>query len=243
MYISIHRKEVRFLHKHESLLTICNLDFIAARGQHVDVTHIGASSFLRDLTETELQRLYRNTTGQTEDSAHHGDALRGVLGALAERFPVTDCNTYEADQQAAYLEKTYPDGHGAFQYRRGHLRAAEASDQPVRPTVAALTAEEAAIAARKRAAFAPLPAPASPAATGAAPAPQPVRVVVQARREGKTSAVIFEAADKLWEEAGKPTDMPSVLAVRKKVMDQLEKVGIKRTTCSSTLGAWQKARI
>lgn len=241
MYVSIHRKEHRFLHKHESVRTVCDLDFIVARGQHVDVTHLGASNFLRDLTETELQRLYRATTNDA-DSPHHGDALRSVLATLAERLPCTDVNTYEADRQAHYLEGHDPEGRIAFEYRRGSSRPAEAQDKPVWATVA-LSVEEAATAARKRPAPAALPATAAPAVTGAAPAPQPVRVVVQARQAGKTSTVIFEAADKLWEEAGKPTDMQSVLAVRKKVMDQLEQVGIKRTTCSSTLGAWQKARI
>lgn len=243
MYISIHRKDLRFLHKHESVRTVCDLDFINAGNQHVDVTFLGAPNFLRDLTETELQRLYRHTTGQMEDSPHHGDALRNVLAELADRFPCTDANAFEADRQAAWIETNDDARLRAFQYTRGTSKPAEAPDEPGPPALVTLTNEEAAIAARRRAAPAPQPTGAGGGSSGAEPAPRPVHVVMQARQAGKTTTVIFQVADRMWEEAGKPTRLDEVLALRKKMMDELERVGIKRTTSSSALGAWQKARI
>lgn len=241
MYISLDRKKNRFLHKHTSPRVVADLVSIEAGSRHVDIFPIDCSGVLRGLTETELQSLWRNTTGQG-DSAHHGDALRSVLAEVANRFPTTDVNSYEADVQAKWVE-TFRDDDGAFKYLRGSSKPAKAPDKLEAPPLVTLTEEEATNASRRRAAPAPLPATGEAVGTGARPAPRPVRIVVQAQRAGKTSMLIFETADQLWEEAGKPKDMPSVLAVRKKVMDQLERSGIKRTTCSSTLGAWQKARI
>jgi hypothetical protein len=228
------------VHKHESPRTLADLDFI--RGVETDVFPIDLSGFLVGYSQTELAKLHWNTCGA--ETPYQGDSLRSVLLDLAERIPTADVNPFLANVQASWLEKRYAEGkRPAHRYATCTEKPTEAPDEPVWPEVAPLTTDEAANAARRRAAPAPLPATGEAAGTGAIPAPRPVRIVMQAQRAGKTSALIFDTADKLWEEAGKPTDMPSVLAVRKKVMDQLEQVGIKRTTCSSTLGAWQKARI
>ncbi|QQK88566.1 hypothetical protein, partial [Vibrio phage PH669] len=50
-------------------------------------------------------------------------------------------------------------------------------------------------------------------------------------------------ADQAWEAAGKPTDVSVVLKLRKQWMNDWEAIGIKKTTASSTLGAWQKSRL
>jgi len=54
---------------------------------------------------------------------------------------------------------------------------------------------------------------------------------------------IWAVADRMWEEAGRPTDKSKVLALRKQIMDTLEQDGVKRTSSSNELGNWQKARI
>lgn len=88
-----------------------------------------------------------------------------------------------------------------------------------------------------------------PAGTGGAPAPRADSTGTRAAGlptapRGGTSFTVFEVADQMWAEAGKPTELPTVLALRKKMMDVLEKDhGIKRTTSSTTLGGWQKARL
>ena len=49
--------------------------------------------------------------------------------------------------------------------------------------------------------------------------------------------------DQLWEKAGKPMDAKVVLALRKTCMDELEAQALaKRSSASSELGNWMKAR-
>ena len=62
-------------------------------------------------------------------------------------------------------------------------------------------------------------------------------------RPGTAKATIFGHADNEWETLGKPTDLPTVLAMRKRLMTTLEQLGIPKTTSSVTLGEWQKARV
>lgn len=69
-----------------------------------------------------------------------------------------------------------------------------------------------------------------------------VKGVAQARSSGVRDK-IWEVADRMWEEAGKPTDKRAVLALRKCMMDALERQDVKRTSSSNELGNWQKARI
>lgn len=57
-------------------------------------------------------------------------------------------------------------------------------------------------------------------------------------------AVIWEVADAAWQAAGSPVDLPTVLAMRKKLMQALEFIhGVKKTTSSTALGEWQKIRL
>lgn len=64
-----------------------------------------------------------------------------------------------------------------------------------------------------------------------------------APRKAGTRDVIWKRADELWSSAGKPTDVPTVLKLRKEWMNVLEKEGVKKTTSSSELGNWQKDRV
>ena len=57
-------------------------------------------------------------------------------------------------------------------------------------------------------------------------------------------AVVWDVADRLWNEAGSPKAVDVVLVLRRKIMDELEgQHGIKRTTSSTALGEWQKVRL
>ena len=66
---------------------------------------------------------------------------------------------------------------------------------------------------------------------------------VSAPRAAGTRDLIWKRADELWAAAGKPMDAKVVLQLRKEWMNILEKEGIKRTTCSSEFGNWQKERL
>jgi hypothetical protein len=117
MYISINLQKMRFLHKHESFWTVANLDFIA--GIETNLTHITAPGIFNGFTDQELTLLYRHTTNDDHAPAV-GDSLRFVLMELADRFPVTDADPAEVDQQAGYLELTAREGtKEAYAYVRG----------------------------------------------------------------------------------------------------------------------------
>lgn len=56
--------------------------------------------------------------------------------------------------------------------------------------------------------------------------------------------LIFEFADRMWNDKGAPKDSATVLALRKTIMAELElQHGIKKTTSSTALGEWQKLRL
>lgn len=64
-----------------------------------------------------------------------------------------------------------------------------------------------------------------------------------APRASGTRDTIYEVADAMWEQAGKPTDKSEILKLRKEMMNVLEQQGVKRNTSSNTLGNWQKDRM
>lgn len=91
--------------------------------------------------------------------------------------------------------------------------------------------------------------PLAPAVTGPAPSESRPTASTGATsteirgRAGGQRDIIFAAADEAWEKLGKPTDLSVVRKMRVEVMNTLERQGVKRTTASTTLGAWQKLNI
>ena len=75
--------------------------------------------------------------------------------------------------------------------------------------------------------------------------PNPEKPVVdQQAPKGQTSNLIWDVADEIWINAGRPTELKLVLSLRKKIMQDLETLhGVKKNTASNELGKWQKARI
>ena len=81
------------------------------------------------------------------------------------------------------------------------------------------------------------PAPRAPALPAQPPA-------VPKARMSSVRPKIWATADKLWQEAGKPTDAKVVLELRKKMMAVLEQEHhVKKTSSSNELGNWMKTRI
>lgn len=70
---------------------------------------------------------------------------------------------------------------------------------------------------------------------------QPV-AEVKAPRNSSLKQSIWQHADRVWSEAGQPTGK-GLRKLRIQMMDELEGHGFKRTTLSTELGKWQKARI
>ena len=82
-----------------------------------------------------------------------------------------------------------------------------------------------------------------PAATRNDPSAANAVAPAQASK-GAVRATIWEVADRMWHEAGKPTEAKQVLALRKSIMEDLLHVSaIKKTTSSNELGTWAKVRV
>lgn len=236
MYVSYDSEKMRFLHKHENINILANLDFIEHPTGHICICPIDSTGWLNEETETELQLLYKNTTG-LDHSQHHGAQLREVLRALAYKLPVDDVNGFEADRQADHVSR-FPNKEG-YVFVPGATIPKLRVDAQLFATVT-LSADEAVNAARKRIAPAHTPAVTVPATS----APPRTPNAVSAPRAGGVRTIIWMVADELWEAAGRPSDKQRVLGLRKEAMDRLEKVhNIKRTSSSNELGNWQKARI
>lgn len=236
MYVSIDLNGLRFLHKHSDVKTVCNLVHIECPDLDVAVTPCDISGFVSDLTMLELAMLYRNTTGH-DHSAANSASLRGVLADLGQRLPCTDADPFEAEQQAAKLSGQ----HSPHKYVRGAYTPGKVLE--LFPLTAERNPDEANVPALQpvtlRTPSAPTVAPVTPRSH-----PVPAQRAAPTASRGGGRAVIWEVADSMWEKAGKPTSKDQVLALRKRIMDVLESdKGVKRTSASSELGQWQKARI
>lgn len=245
MYVSIDRENLKFLHKHPDLHVVSNLAWIDAPHAALSVAPYDHNSFLSGYTDMELKILYRNTTG-VDHTGFEGDALRAILAELAERLPVSDVNAFEVERQAAILE----DGnHDRYKYVKGSTRPAKQGElfEPEALKAVRSDNEEVIAAAvrlrpaQPRATATHTPAPASAQPRPARPTAAPL--LPRAPRQGGVREKIWEVADRMWDEAGKPTEKSTVLALRKNIMNALEQDGVKRTSSSNELGNWQKARI
>lgn len=248
MYVGIDRDNLRFLSKHTVYSIVSNVSWIEAPPRiTLVVTQLGHPSFLRDFTDFELQLLYKNTTG-IEPRGYYRDAMRAVLLELAERLPMTDADEREARIQAQCLP---PDDDRTYKYVKGALHPAVIPS--LMPALSADRNEnEEVIAAAVR--LGPADSQKDPltntaARTRSRPSAAPrgqknTPRVPGVPRPGSVSEKIWVVADRMWEAAGKPTEKASVLALRKQMMDVLEKdYSIKRTSSSNELGNWSKARI
>lgn len=70
--------------------------------------------------------------------------------------------------------------------------------------------------------------------------PAKSRTASTGKRISGQRELIFEHAEKAWEALGKPKDLSVIRKMRIEIMNELEAIGVKRTTASTTLGAWQK---
>lgn len=204
-------------------------------------------------TDLELRKLYKGITGA--DFIGYGrPQLAAAVVTLIERMPFTDCAKFEVYQQ--YQSISQKDD-ARYRYVKGSSKPAPVDDDYTIEAIctAPLTIEEAAklkaVQAPEPAKGNPHPGATAPQHTPAAPTPAPQQrsrpvaptSAAPAAPRGGQRTVIWDAADAAWEKAGKPTDVKAVLTLRKAIMDDLENQGVKRTSCSSELGNWQKARI
>jgi hypothetical protein len=239
MFVAIDYKAKRFLPiKHDSMHVVGDLVWVEAPTLHV---HVESATwpFLTTWGDLDMVQLYKNTTGQTATKV--GDNLRAILLELAERIPERKINAFELSKQADLVPERCS---MRYLYAPGQFKPAEqAKDFVLQPVTLPKAEDENAVCARPRVrpvARAPVAPATTPAANRSA---GPVRAPSAPRQHG-VRELVWGVADKLWQAAGSPKEMGTVLKLRKEMMSTLEaEHGVKRTTSSNELGAWQKARI
>jgi len=224
--------------KHPQLDVCANLAWIECYpGQAYGITSLDAS-FLVGLTDLEIMILYKHTTG--ESPVFHGQRLKNILLEIAHRIPVRECNEAEVDRQAAQVPDLRSE---RYLYNPGQPKPAIQGNLftltglkfPKRPNE-----KEIAAAAPH---YAPTTLPRVPATT-LAPSSHAGQCGPSTPRQQGVAGVIWAAADSHWESAGKPKDEKVLLALRRKIMDDLEvNHGAKRVTSSNELGRWMKTKI
>lgn len=240
MRVVIDRQALTFLPiKHMDLYVCANLAWIECYpGQHYHITSLD-ENFLKGLSDLEVMILYKHTTG--EQASSYGQRLKNILRELADRIPVRECNPFEVDIQAS---KVFEVRRERYVYNPGAMIPA------IKPDLFKLEAIKLQKAANENeiAAKTPAPAPVAPPRPPATPAPTPSpaprTAPTGAPRQANVAGLVWAVADKHWESAGKPTDTKVLLALRKKIMDDLEQNhGTKRVTSSNELGKWMKTKI
>jgi hypothetical protein len=191
----------------------------------------------------ELKILFRNVTGADDHSFSRSQLLQ-VLFDLSTRIPESDIDPFEVEAQAEYIKA---DDKHKWLYVRGARRPKQKLDafEPACKQALRSDIEERRAKSGKLPALQPTAVPPSKPPGNDQPAANRKVLSKQSNgpKRGTARAVIWQVADTMWEENGKPTDKKEVLNLRKQIMDRLEtEENIKRASASSELGQWQKTR-
>ncbi len=237
MFVSVDRENLVFLHKHTRQDVVSGLVDIEAPHVATSVIPCEQPADFRGFTDYELLKLYKHSTGTNNPVGYYRPGLENLCLKAAQSLPCNDATAWEVDRQRHAIAENDP---GRYRYVKGSLSPAPVEDLfetvPLRATVAAgeVAAATVAQATPGIAATGPdrqrTPTPRAAAPIGAVP-------------RGGQREIIWSCADKFWEAAGKPVALPVILTMRKQIMDTLEQQGVKRTSASSELGNWQKARV
>lgn len=248
MYVSIDLEDLKFVHKTNNPTVCANLAWIEMHTKPYAIDTIYSNRWLSSMTDMEMKMLYRNTTGQ--ETHYLGAYLRAILAELVERMPETEVNAFEVEAQASKVSEESEPGYKYVFGSNSPARPQEFFPEAIRVEKAPDEPQRAAARSSRyasRATAAP-PAPQATRAPGphATPAYRPEKPPqgrTGGNRRGAVRETIWAVADKMWEEAGKPTEKSSILSLRKEIMGVLESDhGVKRTTSSNELGNWQKNR-
>lgn len=243
MYILIDRERMALLHKHSDPNVLANVAWIECHNAPYAIFPVDDAIGFQTYTDMELKILFRNITGADDHSFSRPQTLQ-VLFDLCSRIPESDIDPFEVDVQAEFVKEG---DERRWLYVKGAKRPAQKPDlfepeckHALRNTVEEGNAVAGKLPALKRAAPAPVPrtSPDRPVA----PVQRPAKAAGGPKR-GTAKGIIWQVADAMWEEEGKPTDKNQVLDLRKRIMDKLETdEQIKRASSSSELGQWHKAR-
>lgn len=233
MHVLIAMEELVVVRKHQNLLVLDAFATIEVDPRPSLVTHLDDLRALEPLTDYELRKLYRNMTGVELPGYLRSMNLNMVLDAL-RRLPVTKVRESEVFAQAQGLSL---DDEERYLFVPGARKPALREDEDL--LVGLLTTPS------EPGVQVPITStPAAPPAPDRHAAPTTTQPRAPRAASGGKAGVIWEVTDKLWEVAGKPTDLKVVLAIRKQAMNVLEaEHGVKRATASSCLAGWQKDRL
>lgn len=239
MYVLVDRGQMAITHKHKNREVLNCLSWIECTNDAITIPLGNPKHFADLFMPNELRRIYQASTGK--ELAGYGYALAVAVHSMAMRLEANVVNDAEVFAQ----RHSVMDGDkSSYSYQPGSMAPMQHNGKYTPP---ALTTEadpnELARAASTATALPPVP----PGATG------PDRTPVQgngathipaAPKPGGTREIIFRVADTMWEQLGKTADVKKVLEMRKQCMTVLEADhGIKKTTSSTALGDWQKARL
>lgn len=247
MYMLIDRGQMAIIYKHKSKEILSALDWITCQNSAVYMA-CGDTASLMQFNILELQQLYLNATGHKMLSIHThmarlvADASMRMQDTVVNGDPVAACKKISAADKRHFIW----DNGQAVPHNQVVLPTpikvdrnleAEADNSftphvsiPVRPIWRPTAADQAAVGALPHAA---------PVARAVRDPSEP-----RAQRSSGIRDTIYSVADRIWEDAGKPTDKTIILKLRKQMMEELENThSVKRNTSSNSLGDWQKLRI
>lgn len=228
------------IRKHEDFLVLCDLAVIEVPNNSYMITTVIDAHVFKDFTDMELGLLYLNMTGEDiSDDKFGRNALLQLCYDTCIRLPSDNINKFEAERQAEYVEGKDKE----FQYIKGSSKPnlklnvdslfCKTVKRDPNEEQAVLAGNWPALKARVK-----LVVQAAQVKT----ADSPNNTAIKPKR-GTAKDTVWKVADELWEKEGKPASKNEVLAIRKRVMDSLEREwGIKRTSSSSELGNWHKTR-
>jgi hypothetical protein len=241
MFVALDPEALRFLFAHANRDVVYALAYLEAPdSKHILFENTTRGHFLAHLTSMELNLLYRNTTGKDFGNTTSDPARREVLAQIATAMEPRDVVLGELEKQIDAVVNDLEQGI-PYRYIKGAKLPARREQGLFPLTGAAATADQLTeaetVGVQRRPVHSAPTTPATPVS-----APQPAQRVARATA-GSIRPKIWAKADEMWAAAGKPTEKTAVLALRKDIMTELEKDGVKRTSSSNELGNWQKDRL
>lgn len=251
-YVAIDLKNLRILHRVATMGICSSLVWLECTDDEtVMISSMDRGPDWQRFTDAGLVMLYKNTCKEAPVGMTRRQIIQVLIDNL-EAMPILDVKVTELDTQCMVAESMEVEGkRPPMLYVKGSYRPTLRGDSelPFLANAVSVDIVNSARAGKLPAFNAALPVPCTnvlPAAiTHVIPANSaPAKVVKPATNNpaGKVSVLIWDVIDRLWEAAGKPVDPKIVLGLRKQAMDELELLGVKRTTASNELGNWWKAR-
>lgn len=237
MYCAVEMNTLKVTHVDYTIHVVMSLAHIEATKPPYDIRfeNTESSAFLNKLTTSELQKLYSNLTGKELDNGCPPRVMRAAIAHVVRNLhPRGPLSNEELRSQLEYAQ----DNPGqVYRFVKGSTLPA-VPDQDLWPVKGVhLTKAEFDAAQEAAGALTDYERPVGQEAPKRAPS-RPA-----AAPTGGSRPVIWAHADKVWEAAGKPMDQGVVLKMRKQMMVDLEAEGIKKSTSSTALGDWMKARL